>query len=240
MQIINTPQEQKIAALQSNSYFSNLDQELLFRLSRGTSLHQYQSGELIYWQGEPCIGLCIIRKGSAKLFKLSEKGREMVLRVLTENATFNEVPVFDGGPHVVNVAAIENSEVWVVEAELIRRLLIENPKMSEAVILNLSKNLRMMVSLIEELSFFQVTNRLARLISQLPHEQLVGPRSQRITQDQLAARLGTVREVVARSLRELERSGAISVYRRKIQVLDERLLKAWGQEPFNGSNSNAQ
>ncbi len=57
------------------------------------------------------------------------------------------------------------------------------------------------------------------------------------TQDQLAARLGTVREVVARSLRELERSGAIQVHRRKIQVVDERLLQAWGQAPLDRLDS---
>ena len=231
MHIITTTQEQKITALQVNGYFSGLDLDLLMQLSRGTSLHHYQAGELICWQGEPCIGLCMIRSGGVKLFKLSEKGREMVIRVLSENTTFNEVPVFDGGAHAVNVAAIEDSEIWIVEPKLIRRLLVENPRMSEAVILNLSKNLRMMVSLIEELSFFQVTNRLARLISQLSQDQPVDKHLQRITQDQLAARLGTVREVVARSLRELERSGAIQVHRRTIKVVDEGLLKAWGQEP---------
>ena len=71
-------------------------------------------------------------------------------------------------------------------------------------------------NILEELSFYQVTNRLARLIGQLPPGQLAGPTPGRITQDQLAARLGTVREVVARSLRELERSGAIQVENRQI------------------------
>jgi CRP-like cAMP-binding protein len=72
------------------------------------------------------------------------------------------------------------------------------------------------------------SNRLARLISRLPAEQL---EEQRITQDQLAAQLGTVREVVARSLRDLERSGAIRVERRQIRVLNEHLLRDWAQEP---------
>jgi DNA-binding transcriptional regulator YhcF (GntR family) len=57
--------------------------------------------------------------------------------------------------------------------------------------------------------------------------------SQRITQDQLAAHLGTVREVAARSLRELERSGAIRVQRRQIQVVDAQMLKVWADEPCN-------
>jgi CRP/FNR family transcriptional regulator len=93
--------------------------------------------------------------------------------------------------------------------------------------MNLTQNLRMLVDKVEELSFYQVTNRLARLISQLPEAQLVGETSQRITQDQMAARLGTVREVVARSLRELERSGAILVDRRRIRVIDQELLADW-------------
>ena len=85
----------------------------------------------------------------------------------------------------------------------------------------------MLLGTVEELSFYQVTNRLARLINQLPAEQLEGPKETRLTQDALAARLGTVREVVARSLRELERSGAIRVNRGQIQVIDHERLLEW-------------
>jgi CRP/FNR family transcriptional regulator len=109
----------------------------------------------------------------------------------------------------------------------------KHPEICQAVIQNLTKNLRMLVSLVEELSFFQVTNRLARLISQLPEEQLGGQAAQRITQDQLAARLGTVREVVARSLRELERSGAIRIGNRQIRIENPQVLQDWAQTPVN-------
>ena len=99
--------------------------------------------------------------------------------------------------------------------------------MAGAVIQKLTENLRTLVEIVEELSFYQVTNRLARLIGRMTPEQL----NERITQDQLAARLGTVREVAARSLRELERSGAIRVARRKIQVLDAAILNEWAAGP---------
>ena len=85
----------------------------------------------------------------------------------------------------------------------------------------------MLLGTVEELTFYQVTNRLARLINQLPAEQLEGPKEARLTQDALAARLGTVREVVARSLRELERSGAIRVNRGQTQVIDHERLLEW-------------
>lgn len=230
MQNITVSLEEKLAALRSNGYFSTLSDKVLESLAQGTNLRLYERGESICWQGDACTALYIIHQGSVKLFKLSPKGRELIIRVFDEGATFNEVPIFDYQPNPVNVAALEDSQLWAVEAEVIRACILQHPEMAQAVILNLSHNLRMLVGAVEELSFYQVTNRLARLISRLPADQL---EEQRITQDQLAARLGTVREVVARSLRDLERSGAIRVERRQIQVLNEHLLRDWAQEPYN-------
>jgi CRP/FNR family transcriptional regulator len=231
MQTLAANLPDKLAALSQSTYFSACRPEILNQLAEVTSLRRCQRGEILFWEGDPCNGLYIIRQGSVKLFKISPNGRELIIRALEDGATFNEVPVFDNGRNPVNAAALEECEIWVVEAEPIRAALRQYPEMCQAVIQNLSKNLRMLVQKVEELSFYQVTNRLARLIHQLPQEQLVGPQTQRITQDQLAARLGTVREVVARSLRELERSGAIRLNNRQILVLDQKLLQDWAQGP---------
>lgn len=233
MNTIAINEDTKVEALRNNGYFTGLDKKILEDLSLGTSLRRYERGEIIFWEGEPCAGLHIIQHGSVKLFKTSRQGRELIINVFEEGATFNEVPVFDNGQNPVNVAALEESEIWAVEAAVIQKAMQKHPEMCAAVISNLTQNLRMLVGMVEELSFFQVTNRLARLITQLPEEQLVGESTQRITQDQMAARLGTVREVVARSLRELERSGAIQVERRQIQIVDHKILDEWGEPPCN-------
>jgi CRP/FNR family transcriptional regulator len=233
MQNITINLEEKLAALRANSYFSTLNDKVLHSLAQGTNLRHYERGEPICWQGDVCTALFIIKQGSVKIFKLSPKGRELIIRVFDEGATFNEVPIFDFDPNPVNVAALEDCYLWAVDAEVIRACISQHPDMAQAVILNLSHNLRMLVSAVEELSFYQVTNRLARLISQLPDEQLAGEAGVRLTQDQIAARLGTVREVVARSLRELERCGAIRVGRRQIQIVDKELLHEWAQTPVN-------
>lgn len=230
MQILTSNLNWKIEVLLQNSYFSRLSARELSELAQATSLRLYESGEALFWQDEPCAGLFILQSGSIKLFKLSAKGRELVVKVITAGATFNEVPVFDGGVNAVNTAALQKSEVWVVDAGVIRQTMLNNPQMAEAVILNLASNLRGLVELVEELSFFQVPNRLARLINQLPQEQLNGPKNQRLTQDELAARLGTVREVVGRGLRELDLSGAIRVSRGKIHIIDQALLDQWAQD----------
>jgi CRP/FNR family transcriptional regulator len=229
MQTIPVELDEKIEVLSQNPYFRGLDDFILRQLAEHTLLRGFQRGEVLFWQDEPSAGLYIIRQGSVKLFKLSPKGREHIINVLDEETSFNEVPVFDHDTNPVNAAALEDSQIWVVDADTIRRMTSEYPQMARAIILNLCSNLRMLVGKLEELSFYQVSNRLARLINELPSEQLSGPIEQRITQDQFAARLGTVREVVARSLKDLERSGAIQIDRRRIQVMDKHQLLEWIQ-----------
>ncbi|GAB4495338.1 MAG: Crp/Fnr family transcriptional regulator [Anaerolineales bacterium] len=227
MQRIYTTPQQRIHALQQNEYFNQLDVPVLEELSQEMCLCAFEPGEILFWDGDPCDGLYTLVTGSVKLFKVSPNGREIILQVLEEGTVFNEVPVFDEGHNPVSVAALEPCTVWIVSAQSIRAGLLKYPLLARSVIDNLSKNLRRLVRLVEELSFYQVTHRLARLISELPPENLQGEAPQRLTQDQIAARLGTVREVVGRSLRELERSGAIEVSRGRIQIINRSVLGNW-------------
>jgi len=227
MERLKSTHEEKIEALRHNRYFENIDVDILEELTGNMTLYRYERGEFLFFEGEPCAGLFILQEGSVKLYKLSPQGRELIIRVLQQGETFNEVPVFDGKENAVNVSVLEESRIWNIEAEALRNMLRRHPDMAQSIILNLSKNLRMLVEMVEELSFFQVTTRLARLIISLSDEELAGSRNYRLTQDEMAARLGTVREVVARSLRELERSGAIQTYRGRIEILDEALLVEW-------------
>ena len=231
MQAIKVDDATKVAVLRSNPYFKALKEEILIELIGGMRLYKFENGETVFWEGDECAGLHMIRQGSVKLFKISPQGRELIIRVLDDGETFNEVPVFDHQPNPVNVTAVEESEIWVIEPGIIREGIVRHPELAQSVIHNLCVNLRMLLGTVEELNFYQVTNRLARLIEHLPEEQLEGPREARITQDVLAARLGTVREVVARSLKELERSGAIQVNRGHIQVVDDDRLLEWTQRP---------
>jgi CRP/FNR family transcriptional regulator len=227
MKLIRTNNEEKMEVLRGNPYFSDLNPKIVAEVITDMRLHHYEKNETVFWEGDESSGLHMIRKGSVKLFKISPQGRELVIKVMEKGATFNEVPVFDHEPNPVNVIAIEDSEIWVIDAELLRRCIAEYPELAQSVIHNLCINLRMLLGTVEELSFYQVTNRLARLINRLPAEQLQGSKDDRLTQDELAARLGTVREVVARSLKELERSGAIDVQRGQIRVVNDDRLVEW-------------
>jgi len=228
MKVVDVAQAAKLKTLRSNQYFDDLPDEVLKDIMSHTQLREYDRGDVLFWEGDPCSGLHIIESGSVKLYRISPQGRHYIISVLTEGATCNEVPAFDGGTNPVNVEALELSRMWVVEANMLRRLVKSNPEFALKILNKFGQNLRNLVRKVSEMAFYQVTNRLARLITELPIEES----RPHWTQEQLAARLGTVREVVARSLKELEKSGAIRIEDRRIQIADQDVLQQWTQ-PYN-------
>ncbi len=219
--------EARTQALRENRYLKGLDSEALKILADNTHLLSYVSEENILLEGQPGPGLFIIESGRVKIFKGSPSGREMIINVLEEGDSFNEVPVFDQGENPANVEAVMDTRLWLIEAGALESLIGDHPLAARQIIINLSQNLRMLVAKVAELSFYTVTARLARLLQDLPETQLAGSGQARLTQDELAARVGTVREVVARSLKELENIGAIEVQRGRIKILDRTKLIDW-------------
>jgi CRP/FNR family transcriptional regulator len=225
MKLIDTSPAQRIDTLRGNLYFTDLPEPMLKELAVHMALREYPRGDVLFWEADPCDGLHIIETGSAKIYRLSPQGRQYIVRILQEGDTFAEVPAFDGGVNPVNVEALETCRVWVIESEKLRALVAEYPLFAQKVLVNFGEMLRGLVRMVSEMAFYQVTHRLARLISELPPGE---PRPH-WTQEQLAARLGTVREVVARSLKELERSGAIRIEDRRIYIADDDVLRQWMQ-----------
>jgi len=225
MKLIKVSNTEKLRKLQTNPYFDDLSKDVLNSILSHMQLYEYERGNVLFWEGDPCAGLHIIEHGSVKLYRISPLGRQYIIAVLTEGATCNEVPAFDGGTNPVNVEALEISRVWVIKPQVLRELVLSNPEFALKILGKFGENLRNLVGRVSEMAFYQVSHRLARLIYEMPTET---PRMN-WTQEQLAARLGTVREVVARSLKELERSGAIRMEDRRIHIEDQDALRTWLQ-----------
>ncbi len=226
MKTIDTRIETRIKTLRGNEYFDDLPENMLKEISARMHLREYQRGDVLFWEDDLCDGLYIVEQGGAKIFRLSPQGRQYIVRILQEGDTFAEVPAFDGGMNPVNVEALEICRVWVIDSEMLRGLVRAHPQFAQKVLVNFGRMLRGMVRMVSEMAFYQVTHRLARLIEDdLPQDK----NTPHWTQEQLAARLGTVREVVARSLKELERSGAIKIEDRRIQIADKEIFRQWAQ-----------
>ncbi|MCL4275158.1 MAG: Crp/Fnr family transcriptional regulator [Anaerolineales bacterium] len=225
MKFIESNQKQKIKVLRGNEYFDDLPEPMLKDIAEHMHMREYQRGEVLFWEGDPCDGLFIVEQGSAKIFRLSPQGRQYIVRILQEGDTFAEVPAFDEGTNPVNVEALETTRMWVINSKKLHELVMAHPMFAQKVLVNFGRMLRGMVRMVSEMAFYQVTHRLARLIAEMPQDKS----APHWTQEQLAARLGTVREVVARSMKELERSGAIRVEDKRIQIMNREVFDQWVQ-----------
>jgi CRP/FNR family transcriptional regulator len=210
--------------LRAVPYFQALDEPALAAVSREVVEHHYQAGEIIFLEGEPDAGLHLVVEGVCKVYRLSEGGREHVLATLRPGDSCNEVPVVDGGPNPANFAALENSIVWIISAESLTRLRRQFPALNEMIIKNLAMRCRQLVQRVYNLSFLSVTGRLAAFLLQQSEQEGESLRRQ-WTQDEIAAHLGTVREMVGRAFRELQEAELVAIDRHRIEILDHEGLK---------------
>ncbi|MBI4786642.1 MAG: Crp/Fnr family transcriptional regulator [Chloroflexi bacterium] len=209
-----------IEALKAQPYFKALDERELKNLARTLIERSYAKDEVVFLEGEPSHGLYIVREGTVKVYKLSPEGREQILTYTRAGGSFNEVAVFDGGPNPANVSSSEPATLWIVPRAAIIELIQQRPEVALAIIQNLGARLRHLVGLVEDLSLRQVTARLAKLLLQTASGQERG-----LTQQEMAARLGTVREMIGRSLRQLEGRGFIKLEHGRIVILDRAGLE---------------
>lgn len=213
-------------------YFAALQPQERERAMSRAVRRRITAGTVIFVEGESVAGLYLLERGSVKLFKTSPDGKEQVLRYMSAGDSFNEVPVFDGGPNPVSAQAVEDCDALVLSRASVLDLMRESSEFATAIVQVLAARLRHMVALVEDLSFRQVTARVARVLLQTiePREGVgagAGSRA-RVTQREIAQMAGTSREVVARALKALEDTHAIHIDRGVIQITNEDTLRALG------------
>jgi CRP-like cAMP-binding protein len=130
----------------------------------------------------------------------------------------------DGGPNPANLATVEDSTVWVITKDAMDNLRRQYPILNEVIIHHLAQHCRHLVKRIYTVSFLSVTGRLAAFLLREGDNSTVLDRH-RWTQDEIAAHLGTVREMVVRSFRELEQAELIAFDRHQIKILDRAGLE---------------
>ncbi|MGB8646060.1 MAG: Crp/Fnr family transcriptional regulator [Anaerolineae bacterium] len=212
----------RAALLHAQPYLAVLNEEGLAFLTAHTIERSYTKGEIILLEGDPGEGLAFVVEGRARIYKLSPEGREQVLRYCGPGESFNEVSVFDNGPNPANVVAATNCLLWIVPRAAFMELVQTRPELALAIIQNLGARLRHLVRLVEDLSLRQVSARLAKLLLETADDREA---ARTLTQHEMAARVGTVREMVGRSLKQLETRGLIAIQSGRIVIIDRAGLE---------------
>jgi CRP/FNR family cyclic AMP-dependent transcriptional regulator len=215
--------------LRKTPLFANLTGNELRSLAIRASRKHFPRGTLLFGEGEACAGLFLVVWGKIRIFKLSAAGREQVLAVEGPGSSFAELPVFDGGNYPASAAALEDSEVLFISRKDFHNFCREHPDVALKVIAVVGSRLRRLVGIIEDLSFTTVRQRLIALILRLAEAGTRTNEGIRVeltrSHQDLAAELGTVRELVSRNLSRLQAEGLLEVDGRKIIVKDLTRLK---------------
>ncbi|HEV2248162.1 MAG TPA: Crp/Fnr family transcriptional regulator [Terriglobia bacterium] len=214
-----------IATLRRVPFFAVLGEEELRRLAGHCVVRFLNKEELLFTEGDPCEGMYVIQSGAIKLFKMADTGREQVLVIERAGSTVGELPVFDGGNLPASATALEDSTLLFLPKREFLELCRRNSEVAFAVIRSLAWRFRYMASLVEELSLKEVSHRLARFLRD--RALTAGTRTRRgiefpleESNQQIAAEIGTVRDLVSRNLRRLVDRKIIKMERRRVILLN--------------------
>ncbi len=204
-------------------YFRDLSPEELARVGSQIRQRTLDAGEIILLAGQPVEALYVVRQGYVRVFESSAEGKEQVLFVVDRGGTFNDAAAFDGGLNPASAQAIDpGTSIYILPAPLMTHLVATNPRMAATVIRAMAGRIRHLATLVEDLSLRPITQRVAKVLL----EESTPGGGVTLTKHEIAARVGTVREVVSRVLRCLEQTGAITRLRDGTVQVDRLALDA--------------
>jgi CRP/FNR family transcriptional regulator len=213
----------------------------LRRLAARCKVRSLGAGEVLFEEGDPCRGLFIVADGLVEVRQISLRGREQVFHTEGPGATLGEGPLFDGGGYIASAVALAPTRVLFLGRADLVRLCQQRPAVALAILKTMARRVRHFANIVSDLAFRPVTERLARHLDASFAERVKPGISLdlQLTQAQLAARLGTVRELVARAFSELEKAGIIARERSRITICDPARLAALArgdQEAAHGTD----
>ena len=212
-------------ALRRVLFLRDANEEVLRTLLARARIVKVQRGEVLFLRGEPCHGLHVVLDGAIRLYNSSSNGREQVIGVERSGSVIGELPLFDGGNQPYSAEAMSPSRLLFIPREHFLTVIHAHPELMQAALRALAIRIRRLLHLVEELSLHEVPERVARyLLAQAKERGACFTLD--YTHAELAAQLGTVREVVTRTLNRFRKAGWISIQDGKITVLDPDALQA--------------
>ena len=213
----------QVEAIKLIPYFSGLDATGFDSVRKLIFTRTAERGEIVLFEGESATTLYFVVSGVVKVFKTSADGKEQILYLVRPGESFNDIPVFGDGLNLAGAEALGPVTLYGIKKSDIETVLKDYPPVALNVIQVLSQRVQQLVSLVEDLSFKNVTGRVAKIL--LENAGSGTDKNRRLTQQEMAAMAGTAREMVGRSLKTLEEEGIIRFEHHRIVITSKRGLE---------------
>lgn len=187
-------------------------------------LQEVPAGTELSSEGDACHYFPIVKSGMIRVFKLSRQGHEVTLYRIREGESciLTLTCLMKTAMFPAHAVVEEDSEIWLVPADVFRQWTAKEDFWRDYVIGYLSRTLNSVIGLVEDMLFRRVELRIIdALLEQTTEENAVLA----VTHQEIANEVGSAREVVSRHLKEFEREGLITLARSQIRILDRGALK---------------
>ena len=212
-------------ALLRSGLFAALPEALLRDVAVRSTMRTVRRGERLWDHGAPSTSVGIVATGRVKCWSPGHDSRQWVSSVVRPGGVCGLAACIDGGPYTCNAEPLERSRVVLVPQAAVRAAMEREPAFARRVAVTLAGDVRRVLSVCEDVALHTPLERLAHYLrtQQTPSSSVVELHE---TQTQIAAQLGTVREVVGRGFRSLESRGVIARTGRVVRVLKPVDLEA--------------
>lgn len=202
---------ERLDELESHAFLRNVDilsglsDQQLDMLLRGSRYRSYSKGAVIVSEGDSAQALFIVKSGSLKAYLCDDDGKEVILCTLGPNEYLGELALIDDEPRSATVAALERSELLQVPKETFQQLLLQDPQAMQAITRSLVSKVRSLTDSVRTLALVDVFGRIVHLLNKqgIPNAQGQLVISPKLTQQEIANRVGSSREMVSRIFKDL-------------------------------------
>jgi CRP/FNR family cyclic AMP-dependent transcriptional regulator len=206
--------------------FADLDEGALSKLAPGGAVRAYPRNVVVVSEGDTTDSLYVVLSGKVKVFVSDETGKEVVINTIGAGDYFGEL-VLDGGRRSASIMTLEPSRFFVIPQREVEALLATHPEFARSLMRKLIGRVRSLTARVLDLALKDVYQRLTKFLEETAVEQ--GDQrvvADRLTQSEIAARIGGSREMVSRIVRDLTAGAYIAVESKRIRIL-KKLPAHW-------------
>ncbi|AFK85548.1 MULTISPECIES: Crp/Fnr family transcriptional regulator [Thermoanaerobacterium] len=211
-------------------YFNVLSESSLFEINKIAVEKEYKKNTVIFYEGDEGDAIYFVKKGKVKISKISQQGKEHIIRIMEDGDIFAESLLFIGGKYPATAEAIEDSKIIVLKNKDIENLILNNNEVALGIIKLMAKRLQNVAVIIENLALKDSLGRTVSILLTFAREKGIQGKDGiaielNLSRQDLANMVGTSRENMTRILSQLDKEGVIKLERHAIIIKDVNALK---------------
>lgn len=209
--------------------FSELSDQDVELLKQSKIKNRYKRKQIIFYEGNPIVGLYCIQLGKVKLYKTSDRGKQQILKIAQAGHVLGHSSLFTDTPHIATAEAIEDSEICFLDKNRFLSILQANPAVALKLLGQLSRDLNRSEGQVLDLAYKSARVRFAEFLLTLKQSFGVCDNGAyrlhiNLTREELAQAIGTTTETAVRLLSEFRAGGLIELEKKSIVLLDFKKL----------------